>query len=211
MLRRFQICAIALATLGLPEAADASFSFTTITTATQKIDSGLGSFTLVATGPQQFVIDTAAGTATVHSFFQGNDLAGFSYNLYNTTYDGTVTSNGVGGYHIVFKLLFELDVTSGPYAGLALDTHANAIFEADNISTIPFGAGVTFADPNRPNDGVAVYYKGTNNQFGTSSNRTVRLDRIVPEPSSVVLLAVGLGSLGSAGFARGRRARRIVG
>ena len=223
--RTFGICL--LASLWPVAVANAGYNFTTNSSATQTITSplyGSNPFTITGVGMQQFSIDPAAGTANVVSMFQGTDLPSpfapntdYSYNLYNTTTAGTVTQTSPGVYTIAFHLLFELDVTSGPLAGLELATTQTALFQATNVSDIPFDPGTVFGDPNRPNDPVAVYVKydptGTlpaGAEFGTSSNRTVTVSSVVPEPSSLTLAALGAGLAGFAVQARRRSRARTA-
>jgi hypothetical protein len=187
-----------------------SIVFDTESTATQNISSPLlGNFTLTATGPQQFTIDTTNGTANVTSMFQGSDfpdpITGHdTYNLYNTVTTGTVTTNPSGSFNISFQLLFELDVTSGTFAGLSLVTTQDAIFAASNVPTLPFPVGTAFSDPSG-SDSVNVFLKNAFGGFpagapaGTSSDRLVTVNAIIPEPSSIVsaslaaLIGVGIG------------------
>jgi hypothetical protein len=200
--------------------AGAGFNFTTDSAATQTITSplfGNTPFTFTGVGTQEFAIDPVGGTASVISFFQGNDIPNpfapgtyLSYNEYNTTTGGTVTQTSPGVYTITFHLLFEVDITSGPLAGLELDTTQSAIFQATNVADIPFDPGTVFGDPSRPNDPVAVSVKydptgtlPTGSQFGTSTDRTVTVFSVVPEPSSVVLLI--LGAFGPVAYLARRR------
>ena len=189
--------------------------FYTESTATQNISSGLGDFTLTATGTQKFTIDTTGGTADVTSMFHGSDFpdpgGGYdTYNLYNTETTGTVTMNGDGSYDITFHLLFELDVTSGNLNGLSLVTTMDATF-ATAGATLPFQPGTAFADPNLPSsDAVNIYIKGDlNDRVGISYDRLVTINAIVPEPSSIV--SAGMATLIGLGVARRRRrvSRRI--
>ena len=195
--------------LGL-EARAGIIVFDTESTATQNISSPLlGNFTLTAKGTQEFTIDTTNGTANVTSLFQGTDFPGQStYNLYNTVTTGTVTTNPSGSFNISFQLLFELDVTGGTFAGLSLVTTQNAIFAASNVPTLPFPAGTAFSDPSG-SDTVNVYLKNAFDNFpagtlaGTSSDRLVTINSVIPEPSSLV--SAGLATLIGAGVAWGRR------
>jgi hypothetical protein len=182
--------------------------FDTESTATQMISSPLlGSFALDANGPQQFTIDTTLGTANVTSAFQGSDFPDpFSgqhdtYNLYNTTTFGTVTTNPSGSYNISFQVLFELDVTSGPLNGLSLVTAQYATFAASNVPTLPFPAGTAFSDPSG-SDSVNVYLKDAFGPYpagtlaGVSFDRLVTINSVVPEPAGITLLAIGVVGLG---------------
>jgi hypothetical protein len=192
------------------EARAGTIVFDTESTATQNISSPLlGNFTLTAKGTQEFTIDTTNGTANVTSLFQGTDFPGQStYNLYNTVTTGTVTTNPSGSFNISFQLLFELDVTGGTFAGLSLVTTQNAIFAASNVPTLPFPAGTAFSDPSG-SDTVNVYLKNAFDNFpagtlaGTSSDRLVTINSVIPEPSSLV--SAGLATLIGAGVAWGRR------
>jgi hypothetical protein len=196
--------------LGL-EARAGTIVFDTESTATQNISSPLlGNFTLTATGPQQFTIDTTNATANVTSMFQGSDFpdpfTGLhdTYNLYNTVTTGTVTTNPSGSFNISFKLLFELDVTSGALAGLSLVTTQDAIFAASNVPTLPFPAGTAFSDPSG-SDSVNVFLKNAFGPYpagtlaGTSFDRLVTVNSVIPEPSSIVsaslatLIGLGVG------------------
>ncbi len=174
------------------------YIFDTYSTADQMINSPLfgAPFALHSVGPQHFVIDTA-GTASVTSMFQGSDFPDpfapgtfDTYNLYNTTTVGTVTG-GPSGYTITFPVLFELDVTSGPAAGLSFVTLDNATFQATGVTTFPFPYPTYFSDPASPNDAVSLYIKGDlgSGPVGVSYDRLVT----APEPSSLALSAVALG------------------
>ena len=183
--------------------------FYTESTATQNINSGLGDFTLTATGTQKFTIDTSGGTADVTSMFKGSDFPDpggghDTYNLYNTVTTGTVTMNGDGSYDVTFHLLFELDVTSGNLNGLSLVTTMDATF-ATAGATLPFQPGTAFADPNLPSsDAVNIYIKGDlNNPVGISYDRLVTINTIVPEPASIV--SAGMATLIGLGVAWRRR------
>jgi len=183
------------------------YVFDTVSTADQMISSPLlGTFALDASGPQTFTIDTTNGTANVTSAFQGSDLPDpflpgqyDTYNLYNipayTT--GTVTTTP-SGYNISFSLLFELDVTSGSLNGLSLVTMQYATFAASDVPTLPFPIGTAFSDPSGPAP-VNIYVKDDFGPFpagtlvGTSFDRVVT---VVPEPSGIVLLGIGIGEAG---------------
>ena len=196
--------------LGL-EARAGTIVFDSESTATQSISTPpqlLGNFTLTATGTQQFTIDTTNGTANVTSMFHGSDFPDLvpgqfdTYNLYNTVTTGTVTTNPSGSFNISFQLLFELDVTSGALAGLSLVTMQDAIFAASNVPTLPFPAGTAFFDPSGL-DSVGVFVKNDFGPFqagtpvGTSFDRLVTVNAIIPEPSSLVSASlatlIGLG------------------
>jgi hypothetical protein len=222
MIRRYIFGICVFAGIWQASIARAGFDFFTNSTATQTITSPLFGnvpFSITAQGPQHFVIDPATGSASVTSNFQGTDLPNpgvpgsfFSYNLFNTATTGTVTPAGVGPYTVTFSLLFELDITSGPFAGLELETTQNAIFQASNIAGFPFVAGTTFGDPNRPADGVTIFVKvdptntlAAGTTFGTSSDRVVTIISAVPEPTSMALCALGAGIAVSLSRARGRR------
>jgi hypothetical protein len=175
--------------------------FDTESTATQNISSGLGDFSLTSTGTQQFTIDTTHMTANVTSSFQGSDFpdpggGSDKYNLYNTATTGTVTMNGDGSYNIAFHLLFELDVTSGNLNGLSLVTTTDATF-ATTGATLPFLPGTAFADPNLPSsDAVDIYLKSDlSSPVGVSFDRLVTINSVVPEPSAITLLGIGLAGL----------------
>jgi hypothetical protein len=123
-----------------------------------------------------------------------------------------VTQTSPGVYTITFNLLFEVDITSGPLAGLELDTIQAATFQSSNIADIPFLPGTVFGDPNRPDDAVTVYVKfdptgtlPTGAEFGTSNDRTVTVSSVVPEPSSLTLCTLGAGIAAFVARARGRR------
>ncbi len=206
--------------LGL-EARGGTYVFDTESTATQTIYSPLlgGSVNLTSHGPQEFTLDTTSGSANVTSEFKGSDfpVPGYgyvTYDLYNTMTTGTVTKSTTGPYVVSFQLLFELKLTGGPLAGLTFETLDNATFTASNIPTIPFPAGTAFSDPGG-SDTVNIYVKSdpTNTYApgtlaGTSSNRLVTINSIVPEPSSLVMaLTAGLAGLGL-GYARRRGSAR---
>jgi hypothetical protein len=200
------------------EARGGDIVFDTESSATQMISSSLlGNFALNASGPQQFTIDTALGTANVTSAFQGSDFPDpFSgkydtYNLYNTTTTGTVTTNPSGSYNISFQVLFELDVTSGPLNGLSLVTTSYATFAASNVPTLPFPVGTAFFDPSG-SDSVNVYLKNDFGPYpagtlaGVSFDRVVTINAVVPEPSGIVLL--GIGVVGLCCYVRTSRAKK---
>ena len=197
----------------------AAIMFDTLSTARQTISSPLyssigGSIVIVSHGSQHFTVDPVAGTANVTSAFTGNDLltpAGYaSYDLYNTVTTGTSSQNGDGTYNISFSLLFELKVTSGPLSGLTFETKTNSIFAASNIATLPFPIGTVFSDPSSTDiTNVYVKFDPTSNfptgfLFGTSSGRTVTINAVVPEPSS--LMTIGVGVIAALGYSRRRRA-----
>jgi len=188
--------------------------FDTKSTADQMISSPLlGTFALDASGPQTFTIDTTNGTANVTSAFQGSDLPDpfvpgqyDTYNLYNipafTT--GTVTTTP-SGYNISFSLLFELDVMSGSLNGLSLVTMQYATFAASNVPTLPFPVGAAFSDPSGPAP-VAVYLKNDFGPYPAGTPVGLSYDRVVtvvPEPSAITLLGIGVVAL----CCYGRRSR----
>jgi hypothetical protein len=115
---------------------------------------------------------------------------------------GTVTTNPSGSFNISFQILFELDVTSGALSGLSLVTMQNAIFTASNVATLPFPAGAAFSDPSG-SDSVTVFVKNDFGPFaagtpvGTSFDRLVTTNAIIPEPSSIapasLATLIGLG------------------
>lgn len=201
------------------EARAAFIQFDTLSTATQDITSPLlgGTVHLVSPGPQHFTFDTTLGTATVTSAFTGSDFPDptnpghfVTYNLYNTLTTGTVTTEPSGSFDIKYQLLFELDITSGALAGFQFSTQKNANFDALNAPTLPFLAGTSFSDPGG-SDAVNIYVKfdptGTyaaGTLVGSSSNRVVTVNHVIPEPSTMALSATGLGLL----LVRRRRPRR---
>jgi len=196
------------------EARAGSIVFDTESTATQSISSPLlGNFTLTATGTQQFTVDPTTGYANVTSKFQGSDfpdpITGHDmYNLYNTVTTGTVTTNPSGSFNISFQLLFELDVTSGTFAGLSLVTKENATFAASDVPTLPFPAGTAFSDPSG-SDSVSVYLLNAFGPYpagtlaGTSFDRLVTVNAVIPEPTSIV--SASLAALIGLGIGRCRR------
>jgi hypothetical protein len=219
-LHRVCLTLFGLSSLSIATASGASINFDTKSTAVQRITSDLvgGSIILNAAGTQHFTVDLDAGTANVTSDFKGTDLetplGTFAYDLYNTATVGTAVDNGDGTYTISFTLLFELKVTSGPLDGVVFETLTDSLFQS-TVSSIPFPDGTVFGDPARPNDETTIYLKsdpsgilsglGINvgDPVGTSSDRTVTILSVVPEPSSLALL--GLGSLALAGVARRKR------
>jgi len=226
-MRFLRLClpCLALALVWAPPTAYAGFDFYTASTATQTISSQLvpgGSIDLNASGIQHFTIDTVAGTANVTSDFKGTDFltpfGAASYNLYNTETTGTVTDNGGGSFTIAYLLLFELEITSGPLAGVIFETLDNALFQT-TVPSIPFPDNTVFGDPSRPNDVVAIYLKSDPNgvlgsigvpigaPVGTSSNRVVTAVRSVPEPTAMVSGAIGAGLLGTFGLRKGSHRR----
>jgi PEP-CTERM motif len=220
-MRCFTIGICVLAGLWQTSTANAMFDFMTDSTATMTLDSPLlgAPFSITSTGTQDFSINTSTGVASVTSLFQGSDFPNpfgsgtLTYNLYNTTTGGTVTTTSPGVFTIKFSLLFELDITgTSPLAGLQLVTQQNAIFQASNITNIPFPSGTVFADPASPNDVVGVFIQqdptGTFNpgdQAGTSFDRSVIINSVIPEPSSLALFAIGAGTATFFARARGRR------
>ena len=219
-MRRTMLGVCLISALGLAHEAKAGFisEFSTNTTATQSISSPFypgGPITITSRGPQHFVINTNTGIASVTSFFQGDDLpnplgpGSLRYNAYNTTTAGTVTQTAPGVYTITFELLFELQVTSGSLAGLIVETHDAAKFEASNLGNFPFLPGTAFLDPVKP-DAVNLYVKdafgplAAGSLFGQDFDRTVTINSIVPEPSSLALALMGVG-LGGVYVSRGRR------
>lgn len=213
------LCFTLLGLFLLAPAANASIVFDTQSTATQTISSDLfptGSIDLNAAGTQQFTLDLATGFANVTSNFKGADFATplgtFNYDLYNTITTGTITDNG-GSFTISYLLLFELKITSGALDGVIFETKTNALFET-TVASLPFPPNTVFGDPNRPNDAVDIFVKADPNgvlaslginvgdAVGSSSNRVVTTLNVIPEPTSVSLL--GLGVLGLVGYARRR-------
>jgi hypothetical protein len=212
--------------LHLGSAARAGFIFDTQSMASQTISSPLfGSDPVVITamGSQQFSLDLATGVASVESFFQGTDLPDplspgsfLSYDLYNTpaSTTGSVSINAAGNYDVVFTLLFELKITSGPLAGQTFETTQLATFAALDVPSLPFPDGTAFADPN-PADTVVIYAKtslpgvyNAGDPIGTSSGRTVTVLSVVPEPSGLATL--GTGALGLLGCLCWRRGSTLV-
>jgi PEP-CTERM motif len=190
------------------EARAGLYVFDTESTATQMISSPLlGTFPLDASGTQQFTINTTTGFANVTSSFQGSDLPdpftgqNDTYNLYNTATTGSVTMNPSGSYNISFQLLFELDVTSGALNGLSLVTMENATFENVNVTALPFPVPIAFSDTSGGSDSVGVYLKNdfgnytAGTQAGVSYDRIVTVNSIVPEPSGIALLGLGVVGL----------------
>jgi hypothetical protein len=183
--------------LGL-EARAGSIVFDTDSSATQMISSQLlGTFALDASGTQQFTIDPTLGTANVTSAFTGSDFPLFgqfvTYDLYNTLTTGTVTTNPSGSYDIAFQVLFELKLTSGPLTGFTFETLQNATFENASVPALPFPGGTAFSDLSGGSDAVNIYVKfdpsGTfapGTLVGTSFDRLVTVNSVVPEPSSLV-------------------------
>ena len=210
-MRCLVLCLSLAATLSWTQIAKGDIIFTTQSTATQVITSPLfgGSVSLTATGPQVFTLNPATGFADVTSDFKGSDLpdplnpGGFlSYDLFNTTTMGTVVQNPSGSFDVSFEVLFELRVTSGPLAGLTFETQQFATFSAANVPAIPFPPGTAFSDPTPP-DTLPIFVKfdptGTfppGALVGTSSNRVVTINSVVPEPPGAILLA-SAGLLGA--------------
>jgi hypothetical protein len=213
------LAVVSLLTLG--SSARAAVIFETVSVARQTLTSPLfGSAPVVisATGAQIFTLDLGTGMAGVTSDFQGTDLPDplnpgsfLNYDLYNipASTTGTVVLNGAGSYDVSFELLFELMITSGALAGQTFETLAFATFAASNIPSIPFPAGTVFADPTPP-DTVAIFAKtslpgvyNAGDPVGTSSDRTVTILRVVPEPANIVTL--GIGALCLAGMSWKRR------
>ncbi|MDX2036243.1 MAG: PEP-CTERM sorting domain-containing protein [Isosphaeraceae bacterium] len=203
--------------LALASSSSAGIVIDTQSLAVQTLESPLfGGAPIVIRSPgtQRFTLDLTTGQANVASSFQGNDLpdplnpGGFlSYDLYNTpaSTTGTIVLNGSGTYDLVFTLLFELAITSGPLTGQTFETMQFATFAALGVPTIPFGPGTIFTDPARP-DPVVIFAKtalpgvySVGDPLGTSTNRTVTVLQVVPEPSTLALgglgVAVGLGRL----------------
>ncbi len=158
----------------------------------------------------------AAGTATVTSAFTGTDFPNplsrgsfLNYDLYNTTTTGTVTQVG-SMYDVNFSVLFELQLTSGPLAGVTFQAESFATFDAAIIPSIPFPVGTSFSDPNSPNDVVPIYVKSDpTNTFPVGAEVGASFDRavtVVPEPSSLSLTtAAALATLMGLGFTWRRR------
>jgi hypothetical protein len=192
------------------EARAGLYVFDTDSTATQMIYSPLlsnSAFPLDASGTQQFTINTTTGYANVTSFFQGSDLPdpftgqNDTYNLYNTATTGSVTMNPSGSYNISFQLLFELDVTSGALNGLSLVTMEIANFTNVSVASLPFPVPTSFSDTSGMSDSVGVYLKNdfgpytAGTQAGVSYDRLVTVNAIVPEPSGIALLGLGVVGL----------------
>jgi hypothetical protein len=219
-LHRVCLMLFGLFSLSLASASGASIDFNTQSTAVQTITSDLvgGSIVLSAAGTQHFTVDLDAGTANVTSDFKGTDLVTpvgtFDYDLYNTATTGTAVDNGDGTYTIRYTLLFELKVTSGALDGVVFETRTDSLFET-TVTSIPFPDGTVLGDPARPDDETTIYLQADPNgvlaslgvnvgdPVGTSSNRTVTILTVVPEPSGLALL--GLGALALAGVARRSR------
>lgn len=193
-MRSFVLCVSAAAMLSWTVTANgAATVFTTNSSATQTINSPLfgGSVSLSSAGPQVFTINPATGVAGVTSDFTGSDLPDplhpgefLTYQLYNTVTQGIVKQNNSGSYDITFELLFELKITSGILSGLTFQTLQYATFATADVTTIPFPPGTAFSDP-APPDTVVVYLKIARGQklrlpLGTSTNRVVTVDEIVP-------------------------------
>jgi hypothetical protein len=188
----------------------------TYSTAKQTITSPLlsgGEAVIIASGPQHFTFDLTTNVATVTSAFTGNDLpiaalggATVAYDLYNTTTTGTVVLNGSGTYDIDFQLLFELKITSpGPLFGLTFETLTNSNFSVHGLPTLYIPPGTVFQDLTGGSDVTPIYIKGDpSSPVGTSSGRTVTINTVVPEPSSLLLGAVAI-SLTGAMIGRNRR------
>jgi hypothetical protein len=213
------LAVVGLLTLG--SSARAAVIFETVSVATQTIASPLfGSDPVVisATGVQIFTLDLGTGVAGVTSDFKGTDLPDplnpgsfLNYDLYNipASTTGTVVLNSSGSYDVDFQLLFEVMITSGDLAGQTFETQEFATFAATNIPSIPFPAGTVFADSTPP-DTVVIFAKtslpgvyNAGDPVGTSSDRTVTILNVVPEPASIVTL--GMGALCLAGMSWKRR------
>ena len=179
-------------------------AFTTESTATQTLSSGLfGTVQISAIGRQMFNLDPDTGFADVESLFQGSDLpdplnpGGFlNYDLYNTKTFGEVFENSDGFYDVVFNVLFELKITSGIFTGLTFETLDLSFFGSLDIESLPFPPGTVFYSP----DPTAIYVQfdptGTfppGTLVGSSYDRFVTINRIVPEPNSAIIASAFLG------------------
>ena len=195
----------------------ATIVFSTNSTATQTLTSPLfgGAKQITATGTQTFTLDLVAHTANVISLFKGSDLpnpAGegtLSYDLYNTVTSGTVQVNGSGHYDVTLSLLFELKITTpGALFGTLFETLKKATFTATDIPSLPFPPGTAFFDPAFP-DTIPIYLStDLVNPVGTSSNRVVTINSIVPEPSTIASAGLALLATAGAFVRRDRKASR---
>lgn len=227
MRRSFLFCLPVFALIVAGRADAAPIVFETRSTATQTVSlfnpadpasrDVVASFPLTAAGSQTFTIDPVAGTANVVSLFQGNDLpnifgagpAFLAYELYNTVTTATAAETSPGLYDVALSILFELRITSPGFGGLTLETREPSVFAASGV-TLPFGAGTAFFDPIPP-DFTDIFIKGGPQgvpAIGTSSDRVVTVDSVVPEPGTLALL--GLGAFGFVGTVVRNRARRTV-
>jgi PEP-CTERM motif len=191
--------------------------FTTTTVATQTIYSpafGPNPVTITATGTQFWDINTATGVGSVTSTLIGNDLPNFfgvgpaflSYDLYNTTTAGTVTSLGGGLYKAEFDVLFALTILNGPVPGFTFFTQDLATFIAPS-TPVPFVAGTVFSDPSLgvglfgPNSSDAVkIYAPDGSLAGYSYDRTVTITGVTPEPASFTIFGIGIAGMAGYGW-----------
>jgi len=187
--------------------AQASFVFTTTSVARQTIISDFvtgGEINLEATGTQTFTLNSD-GTATVVSNFRGEDFSiptsadPLAYKLRNTTFDGTINGNLV-----TFSVRFELeidDIRSSDFNGVVFETRQEGIFQANMIGN-SFPVNTVFKDRTSVNDSVNVFLGGE--VIGTSSQRTVTITGVVPEPGTIAIFAslVGMFGVGRKRFRR---------